>query len=216
LKKFLIPLLMFAFPVLVSGQQFPVFSVNLIEIEGKTAAQTEKMKRAAKIFERVMNDPEFQGELRSQTFKSDDDDDLITDPTAEQVIEKIYAAAELYKPEPNNTADIYWYAKKTGFWRKITDKCDTIGYGFQGQKSIYTYTCLLDEKDSMAKLVGHIAHEWSHKLGFTHRDDDDSGIDLTVPYVFGDLVARHAARWINPDYALEENFCPRIYANDRG
>lgn len=196
MKKLLILLLIFAFPILVAGQQIPAFKVNAVELRGITSAQTEKMKRAARIFENVMNDPEFQGELRTRTFKSDDDDDLIKDPSAEQVIEKLYAGSELYKPEPNNSADIYWFAKKTSFWRKITDKCDTIGYGYQGHKNIYTYTCLLDEKDSMAKLVGHIAHEWSHKLGFTHRDDDDSHIDLTVPYVFGDLVAKHAVKWL--------------------
>lgn len=196
IKSLIRSLLMLAFPVLVAGQQFPNFKVNAVELRGITNAQTAKMRRAARIFENVMNDPEFQSELQTKTFKSDDGDDLITDPTATPVIEKIYAAAELYKPEPNNTADIYWIAKKTSFWRKMTDKCETIGFGYQGQKNIYTYTCLLDEEDSMAKLVGHIAHEWSHKLGFTHRDDDDSGIDLTVPYVFGDLVAKHAVRWL--------------------
>ncbi len=158
MKKLLIMLMTLGFPLLAAGQQLPRFRVNAIEIKGISFAQTEKMKRAARIFENVMNDPDFQNELRSKTFKSDDDDDLLTDPSAAQVIEKIYAASELYRPEPNNTADIYWFAKKTSFWMKLTDKCNMIGYGYQGAKNIYTYTCLLDESDSMAKLVGHIAH----------------------------------------------------------
>ena len=197
----LLLLLLIALPVLAVGQQFPVFRVNAIEIKGRNVSQTEKMKRAASIFENVLNDAEFQKELETESFKSDRDDDLIPNPTAGRVIEKIYEAGERYKPEPNNAADIYWFAKKTGFWERVTDRCNTIGFGYPGVKEIYTYTCLLDEKDSMAKLVGHIAHEWSHKLGFVHQAKDHSDIYRTVPYVFGDLVAKHAVKWITPDNA---------------
>jgi len=189
-------LLTIALPVLAAGQQFPAFRVSTTEIKGLTVSQTAKMKRAAILFENVLNDTEFQKELETETFKSDRNDDLIQDPTARQVIKRIYAAGELYKPEPNNVADIYWYSKNEGFWKRLTDKCTTIGFGYPGEKEIYTYTCLLKEKDSMAKLVGHIAHEWSHKLGFVHQWDDHAGIYRTVPYVFGDLVAKHAAKWI--------------------
>ncbi|MDH3530444.1 MAG: hypothetical protein OEQ28_12845 [Acidobacteriota bacterium] len=199
MKKLSILMLTVALPVLAAGQQFPEFRVNVIEIKGRSYSQTEKMKRAVTIFENVLNDAAFQKELTTKTFKSDRDDDLVPDPTASRVIEKIYAGRELYNPEPNNAADIYWYAEKTGLWKRMTDRCNTIGYGYPGEKEIYTYTCLLKEKDSLAKLAGHIAHEWSHKLGFVHRAEDHAERHLTVPYVFGDLVFKHAARWTGAD-----------------
>jgi len=196
MKGVLILPLTIAFSVLTMGQHLPAFRVNAIEIKGKTAFQTEKMKRAAYIFEKVLNDPEFHKELGTKTFKSDREDDLVPDPTAGLVIEKIYAAAELYKPEPNNTADIYWYAEKKSFWKRLTGKCETIGYGYPGEKKIFTYTCLIEEEGSLAELAGNLAHEWSHKLGFKHRAEDHSEKYDTVPYVFGDLVEEHAARLI--------------------
>lgn len=189
-------LLMAAFPVLAMGQQLPEFRVNAVEIRGLNASRTEKMKRAALIFEKVLNDPGFQKELETKTFRSDRKDDLVQNPTARQVIEKIYAAGELYKPEPNNTADIYWYAEKKNFWKRLTRECDSIGYGYPGEKGIFTYTCLIDEEGSMAEVVGNLAHEWSHKLGFVHLAKDHSERHLTVPYVFGDLVEEHAERLI--------------------
>lgn len=188
---------MIGLPVLAGAQQFPVFKVNAIEIKGKTDTQTRKMKRAARIFEMVLNDAEFQKEFETETFKSDRDDDLVRNPTAAQVIQKIYAAGEHYRPTPNHTADIYWFAEKPSFWNRLTSRCDVNGYGYAGENEIYTYTCLLDEKDSMAELVGHIAHEWSHKLGFVHQPKDHSERHLTVPYVFGYLVSKHAVKWID-------------------
>jgi hypothetical protein len=201
MKIYSILLLTIALQAAAFGQHQPVFRVNAIEIKGKTAFQTEKMKRAARIFEQVLNDPEFQKELATKTFKSDRDDDLVPDPTAPQVIEKIYAAAEKYNPEPNHAADIYWYAEKKSFWKKLTGKCNTIGYGYPGERKIFTYTCLIDQEDSMAELVGNLAHEWSHKLGFKHRDEYHPGKYQTVPYVFGDLVEEHAAKWIKAKLA---------------
>lgn len=185
-----------AFPILAMGQQVPAFRVNAIEIKGLSASRTEKMKRATQIFEKVLNDPEFRKELGTRTFRSDRKDDLVPNPTYRRVIEKIYAGAERYKPEPNNAADIYWYAEKKNFWKRLTGKCNTIGYGYPGEKRIYTYTCLIDEDDSMAEIVGNLAHEWSHKLGFVHKEEYHSERHLTVPYVFGDLVEEFASRWI--------------------
>ncbi len=194
-------LLAIAFPAVVMAQHLPAFKVNAIEIKGITVYQTEKMKRAARIFESVLNDPEFQRDFETRKFKSDRDDDLVQDPTAGQVIEKIYAAGELYKPEPDNTADIYWYAEKKSFWKRLARNCDTIGYGYPGEKKIFTYTCLIDEEGSLAEMVGNLAHEWSHKLGFVHRSEDHSERDLTVPYVFGYLVGDYAAKLITADLA---------------
>ena len=196
MKKLALVLLTVALPALAVGQQFPIFKVNTIKIKGRSASQTAKMKRAADIFEDILNDAEFQKEFQTKSFKSDRQGDLVQNPTAGPVIEKVYAAGESYKREPNNTADIYWYAKKPSFWKRLRNNCDTFGYGYPGEQEIYTYTCFLKERGSMARLVGHIAHEWSHKLGFIHRPKYHSEIHLTVPYVFGDLVAKHAAKRI--------------------
>lgn len=204
MKLSVLTTIIIVFPLLTFGQQFPPFKVKAIEVKGLTIIQTEKMKRATVIFEKVMNDMEFQEELKIKTFKSDRPDDLIQNPTSEQVIEKIYGASEpYYQPETNHTADIYWYEVKQSWWqRNVSNRnCKTIGYSYLQrngyEQKIFSYDCFLgNKKTEFSKIVGHIAHEWSHKLGFQHQTDPHPERPLTVPYTFGDLVAKYAEKYI--------------------
>lgn len=203
--KFLF-VIIFSVSIAGIGQELSPFKVNRIKVIGKNKAQTEKMKKALTIFEKVMNDDNFKQELKTKKFESDCDDkeflckdDRFKDLTTKQILEKIWAGSETnYQPEENNTADIYWFAENRGVLGWFGNSgCKIYGYGYPNSKNIHTYTCYLDDKNTdFTEIVGHIAHEWTHKLGFAHHPDDNPKRKSTVPYTFGNLVAEHATKWI--------------------
>lgn len=182
------------------GQRLPRFQVEAKKLKTKTAAQEEKMRRALAVFEKVMNDELFQKELLDQpNFYSDSDKDPYRGWTTQRVVEKIYEAAEAYDNYlPDNIADINWVVKKRDFlYRMIFDRdCSTIGFfDYKKDDAIITYTCFFDdEEQKLSRIVGHVAHEWTHALGFVHKFDNHPKRDETVPYAFGDLVEEHAKR----------------------
>lgn len=196
--KFIIVLLcLVSFPDFTAGQRLPKFQVNAKQISGKTAAQEEKMKRALTAFEQIMNDENFQKELLARTFHSDRDDDPNRTLTTPQVVEKIYAAKEHYTVDADNKADIYWIIKKRGALAKLFKGCSVLGFGDEEDKEVYTYSCFLDGEDTeFGEIVGHIAHEWTHKLDFVHQFDNHSRRNETVSYAFGNLVTKYAEKYI--------------------
>lgn len=180
--------------MIASGQNFPEFKVKALKVDGKESKRTNKMKRALKIFEKVMNDAEFQNELQKLNFQSDREDDPFKNLTTQQVLKKIYAAKEHYSSDDNNTADIYWITKRRSFFSRFTE-CSVLGYGNEDKSEIYSYTCFTDNNE-IEELVGHIAHEWTHKLGFVHAFEDNSKRDYTVSYSFGNLVTKHSEKYL--------------------
>lgn len=184
----------FVFQVTESGRQLPKFQVGATELNAKTTAQEEKMRRALAIFEKVMNDERFQKELLALKFHSDMPDDPYRNLSTRQAVEKIYEAKEHYTPAADNKADIYWVIEKRSRLTRLFKGC-SVGYGYPEGKEFYTYSCFLDDGDGdLSDIAGHVAHEWSHKLGFVHDPDEHDRRDETVPYAFGYLVREHAER----------------------
>ena len=200
MNSILLLALLCVLPFLAVGQGLPRFDVNVKRIQGKTAAQKEKMKRALNIFEQVMNDESFREELLGSRFHSDKDDDPFKNWSTQQIVTAIYKAAEEYEnSKPNYTADINWIVKGRGFFtRTISDRdCSTIGFFDYEENAIITYTCFFDDEEKeLSLIVGHVAHEWTHALGFVHKYDDHPRRDETVPYTFGNLVSKYADKYI--------------------
>lgn len=186
-------LMLIAFPVCTLGQQLSQFHVQAAKIDGLKPAQEEKMKLALLVFEKVMNDKDFQKELADLKFYSDTDDDPNKTLNASQMVEKIYAAKEFYNSQADYKADVYWLIKKKR--KPLFSKYPAIGYGNETEKEIYTYSWYL-EKAVLAEIVGHIAHEWTHKLGFVHQFEPHKRRDETLPYAFGYLVEKHSTKYI--------------------
>lgn len=188
-------LLLLLLPILpaaarLSAQPVPVFRVQADTLRAFTSDQKAKMKQALDLFEHVMNDTAFQRELAGLTFhyEPDDPDSLLT--TA-QAITRLYAAHEEYTAGPDGVASIRWRIK-----RPVNPFSSSVGYGQPGQPWIYTYTSFIN-RESVTDIAGHLAHEWSHKLGFEHSHDYDELRDESLPYLFGELVSKHALRLIN-------------------
>lgn len=178
-----------------TNSNFPLFRVTGEKIDGQNSIQEEKMKKALQIFEKVMNDTSFQEELKTLVFYFDVEDDPNRNLSTLEIIKKIYDAKEHYTPEADNNAQIYWKIEKRGFWSGLFRGCSVIGYGEAGEKEITTYTCFYKKAD-LNELTGHIAHEWSHKLGFDHKKNNHSRRNETVPYAFGYLIRKHATKYV--------------------
>lgn len=173
--------------------EFPIFRVTTEKIQGKNSIQEEKMKKALLIFEKVMNDKSFQEDLQKLTFHFDIEDDPNRNLTTSQIVKTLYEAKEHYSTKPDNNAQIYWYIQKRNFFSNLFKGCSTIGYGEETEKEINTYTCFINRAD-LPELAGHISHEWSHKIGFAHKQKRHNRRNETVPYAFGYLVRKHAKK----------------------
>jgi hypothetical protein len=70
------------------------------------------------------------------------------------------------------------------FYRAMTS---TVGYTTPSITLIKINLKFFDQY-SLAEVAGNLAHEWSHKLGFTHPSQNTPTRVHTVPYAFGYMV----------------------------
>ena len=180
------------FPTYLFAQNIPAFKVQADEINGLTPEREQKMKLAMSIFEKVMNDKDFQNELSSFPYQYDVDTDTNRTLTPQQVAVKLMNGQEFYKKDNDQTANLHWFIKKKN--KPLFSRHPAIGYGNEDGIPIYTYTWFFDNSD-IADIVGHIAHEWSHKVGFEHQYEPHPRRDNTVPYAFGNLFVKYAAKY---------------------
>ena len=182
--------ILIVFPILTLAEQLPPFKVNAVYLNGENDAHEKLMQQASVIFEKVMNDKEFQEELKTKKFQFDRNDDPHRFLTTEQIVKKLFDGKELYESEVDNEADIYWTINNCG-------KSPTRGAGFPSRKQITTYRWFINSfKNDLAEITGHLAHEWTHKFGFIHQKNNNSKRPFTVPYSFGYLVRKHAKKYI--------------------
>jgi len=170
---------------------FGQFTVTGDTLNGLTPERTVRMKQALELWQKVMRDTGFQRELQSLRYVFDVAGDQNRFLSSEEIATKIYQAREFYKDTADQCAQLHWVldpAKKPLLARR-----PAIGFGESGDVEIHTYTWFFDAAD-LAELAGHIAHEWSHKIGFQHLYMRHKNRDKTVPYAFGNLVRKYAAR----------------------
>lgn len=132
-------LIVLSLPVLTFGQTLPKFKVKKWEFTNASETRTKRMDKALVIFEKVMNNTNFQKTLLKKTFKF-----AKNDPnrklTTRQIVKKIYAAKESFSTRANNQADIYWNIRN-----KPSPKppCRVIGSTSLSGKWINTYSCFI-------------------------------------------------------------------------
>ena len=181
-------------PFYAKGQPLPMFKAHGDSIVGLTAEREQQMKAALHIFELVMNDTAFQRALLNTKFVFDVPNDPNINLSTLQIVSKIYAGKEFYKPMEDNVANVHWIIVKKR--RPIFTRHPALGEGAEDGVEIFTYTWFFDSGD-IAEITGHIAHEWSHKIGFEHAFHPHPGRDDTVPYAFGYLVRDFAKKYIS-------------------
>lgn len=176
------------------AQELPIFKVQGDELHGLTPEREQRMKKAIRIFEKVMNDKNFQKEISEFPYQYDVPNDPNRTLTPQQVVTKIFDGQEFYLMNKDNIANLHWFIKKKK--RPIFSRHPAKGYGNPSEVQIYTYTWFFDEDSNLASIVGHIAHEWSHKIGFDHLFKSHVGRENTVPYAFGDIVSKYVGTYL--------------------
>lgn len=66
---------------------------------------------------------------------------------------------------------------------------NVIGYTYPSSKWQYIYKWVLDKRDS-TYIAGNLAHEWCHKMGYSHKKNKGPHRKHTVTYAVGNFVRR--------------------------
>jgi len=96
------------------------------------------------------------------------------------VYEKIMKGKEKLSGEEDNTANIFL---------KLSDKKKkgVLGYTKPNTRWQWIYPWFF-KKRKVNKIAGNLAHEWMHKLGFSHERRRTKRRKYTVPYAVGYFV----------------------------
>lgn len=170
------------------------FKVSGDKIMGIKGEREKTMFEALKLFEKVMNEKEFQKELANFPFMFDSGNDPNRVLSSNEIASKILEGREFYQNKIDNNANINWIIQKKR--KPLFSRYPAIGYGNENDIEIYTYTWFFDNS-TFDKIAGHVAHEWSHKLGFKHQFNPHSERDKTVPYALGDLVTKYSKKYLD-------------------
>jgi hypothetical protein len=177
--------------LLIKAQDLPHFYVRANNLTAINDNDRKVMTTCIEIFENIMNDTGFQKELLDTTFEFDKDDDPMRFLTPKQVVDTLFSGREWYHTYVDHTAEVNWEATKRVHKPPFTT---TIGYGNSNDSLIYTYIFYI-RNYTIADVTGNLAHEWSHKVGFDHKEKDHPGRDETVPYIFGNLVEKYVVKY---------------------
>ncbi|MEO5891962.1 MAG: hypothetical protein ABIQ31_17070 [Ferruginibacter sp.] len=162
-----------------------MFSVKIQSLAGFNSTQEQFVKRAMHKFEAVMNTSLLKERILmfdTITGHGFEDNSGLTN---REIYEKLMAGSETYNPEKKFQADLFLILEENH--SPFFSLNPAIGFGLPGSKEITTYTWWFD-KASEARYAGHIAHEWSHKVGFDHSFEPTSVRQFSVPYAFGNII----------------------------
>lgn len=151
---------------------------------GLTVEQKIRVSTAIELLKRVISTKEFKEEVLGHTWK-DEQQFAHTTMDNEAVYEAILKGSEDFKPGDDNEIDLYI--------TMFTRDDDTIAYTRWGIPMIYLNTKYFSH--DIPKLADTIMHEWLHKLGFRHPEEDKESRDYSVPYGVGDIIHRISTKY---------------------
>lgn len=150
-----------------------------------TSAQESKFTIAKDQLKRLILTTTFKNNILSETYCN-------TSDTAAQVWAKICSGRENWRPTEDNQVDAYQevYNGTSG----------TIGYvNSVNSDTIHSNSYYMNQYDP-STIAGHVAHEWSHLLGYSHSGGSAScGNEGDVSYEIGSFMGA-LAETIDDDY----------------
>lgn len=159
----------------------PRISAQIIEESNFTPEQRAKLHRVLALFESVMNSPQFRD--RVLDFGEFDRNQGLSN---EEILLRIHEGSEKFVREPefdprprNHVADF--------FLRLFQGRRGLVGYTNKGRRTIHINTRYFNSSPP-AYLAGNLAHEWMHKLGFSHDFRRTRERPRSVPYGIGGIV----------------------------
>ena len=168
-----------------------MFKVNLSSHIGFNTAQQQIMYGAIKKFEQVMNSDELKNMILNYSCSLGNQFADNQNLSNQQIFEKIFAGEEDYQAGTDYTADLFLVLVPKR--KPLFSRNPAIGYGRPKQKEIYTYSWWFNGTQDY-EYAGHIAHEWSHKVGFDHSFGPTPTRDFSVPYAFGNIIEKLAKK----------------------
>lgn len=158
-----------------------MLKVNLLAARGFAESEKAKLLEAIKYLEKQINTPWFKNEIIFSLFTSTTLDNY-------SIYNLIMSGKEVLQPEVDNEIDVDITIYNTWPW------VGTIGYTYPD--TIRTWINRKYFKQfSVADIAANIAHEYCHKLGFTHPFYDSEERRSSVPYVVGDLISQQSTRY---------------------
>ena len=164
-----------------------MFNIKLQSLTGFNQSQEQFVNNAMIKVTSVMNSDIFKQRILGFTCSLGQRFENNMGLNNQQVYEKLIAGIETYKPDQDFTADLFLVLKQKN--KPLFSRNPAIGFGIPGGKEITTYSWWFN-RASEADYAGHIAHEWSHKVGFEHSFDPTPTRPFSVPYAFGDMIAK--------------------------
>lgn len=166
--------------------------VNTYNHDNFTEADKKKLAGAVHVLQSVLGSSLFKGTVR--TYSHNGGEGFYFRPvghpsggsdtvyTNEEVLQIILAAVEKKGNRVNGECDLHvCLINKSGG--------SSVGYTKPSIEEIYTYRNWFRSFRSVG-YASHLAHEWCHKLGFTHDPNETAERPFSVPYAIGDMVGK--------------------------
>lgn len=165
-------------------QQAFNFDVN-VKLDNFTARQEDKILEAKELIKKVVASEEFKDAILNHKYKGKKTFVDNGGKSNAEIYITILEGAETLRPVIDNEMDLDLEV--------FTRDDDTVGYTYPNAIRVWMNSKFLN-KNSAASVTTNMMHEWLHKLGFKHAQENNPARPYSVPYAVGYLVARLAKK----------------------
>lgn len=154
----------------------PVFKTNIKTVNFSTTNK-KKVHKAADLIQRVVNSPEFKEAILDGRFT------YTKGLSNYEIYQAIMRGSEKLSPRKDHEMDLVvetFYADAV-----------TIGYTMTNSSKIFMNRKFL-HRYNPSEVTTNLMHEWLHKIGFAHEEEDSPARRASVPYSVGYIVRRLA------------------------
>lgn len=170
----------------VAPTQARTFEINA-KLTGFERDHEEKIHKAFEMIKEVVASDEFKNRVLNHTYngkKQYVDNGGLTNA---QIYKKILEGAEMLTPAKNNAMDLQL--------EQYEEASIVIGYTMPNIITIFMNKKYLDQSNFQAnKVAMNLMHEWLHKLGFKHAQENSPSRPHSVPYAIGYIMRDLASR----------------------
>jgi hypothetical protein len=170
----------------VAPVQAQTFDINA-NMRGFDSVQEGKLLDAFDMIKRVVGSDEFKRRVLGHTYNGKKQYVDNGGYTNAQVYKAILEGAEKLSPKKNNAMDLDL--------ETYTESNIVIGYTMPSITTIYMNTKYLNLSKFQANQVAmNLTHEWLHKLGFKHAQNNSASRPHSIPYAVGYIMRDLAAK----------------------
>lgn len=138
-----------------------------------------KLRDAIRRLEIVINSVQFKQAVLNHEYNGEklfaNNDGL----SNEEIYQKILMASEELQPGEDEEIDL----DLTLYYKNNS----VVGYTYPNTTRVWINDKFFTP-NSLGKVAGNIAHEWTHKIGFEHDFRNTSRRKYSVPYAVGDII----------------------------